>query len=178
MATKKTVKPAGAKLKIDTAPEISELYIQCPAGYEVDKVHSTFEKIVFKKIKKELPKEWEDLKTVKGWYITPGSDVRQIVKTATCTLDNKNVFLTEEQAEASVALAQLTQLREVYRKSWTPDWTTLEDKYVICIDDQDDMYIDYVYSSRNFLAFQDQETAQLFIDNFRDLIEQAAPLLF
>ena len=66
----------------------------------------------------------------------------------------------------------------MYRKGWTPDWTTIQDKYVVCIDDQDDMYIDYVYSSRNFLAFQDQETAELFIENFRDLIEKAAPLLF
>lgn len=33
-----------------------EFKIQMPEGYEIDKENSTFEKIVFKKIEKELPK--------------------------------------------------------------------------------------------------------------------------
>ena len=33
-----------------------EFKIEVPDGYEVDKENSTFEKIIFKKVEKELPK--------------------------------------------------------------------------------------------------------------------------
>ena len=36
--------------------ETKEMKIQVPEGYEIDRKNSTFEKIVFKKIEKELPK--------------------------------------------------------------------------------------------------------------------------
>ena len=155
---------------------MKHINIECPQGYEIDKEKSTFEKIVFKEIN-QLPKKWEELETVTGWYVLPSS-VTNDTYLSKCNVYTRNVFVTEEQAEASIALAQLSQLREVYRQGWTPDWTTLEDKYVICIDDRNDIYIDYVCSSRAFLAFQDGETAELFIENFKDLINQAAPLLF
>ena len=32
-------------------------------------------------------------------------------------------------------------------------------------------------NSNEFLSFQDKETAELFLENFRDLIEQAKPLM-
>jgi len=32
-------------------------------------------------------------------------------------------------------------------------------------------------NSNGFLSFQDKETAELFLENFRDLIEQAKPLM-
>lgn len=41
--------------------ENKELKIQAPEGYEIDKENSTFEKIVFKKEERKLPKKWEDL---------------------------------------------------------------------------------------------------------------------
>ena len=49
--------------------ETKELKIQVPEGYEIDKEKSTFEKIVFKKVEKELPKSWEDLYEVGGWFV-------------------------------------------------------------------------------------------------------------
>lgn len=39
---------------------MKELKIEVPEGYEIDKEKSTFEKIVFKKIKVELPKTWDE----------------------------------------------------------------------------------------------------------------------
>jgi hypothetical protein len=44
---------------------------------------------------------------------------------------NSNTFFSKEQAEAAVALAQLSQLREVYRQGWVPDWTDGSEKHCI-----------------------------------------------
>lgn len=46
-----------------------ELKIEVPDGYEIDKEKSTFEKIIFKKVEKELPKSWEELKIISGYYL-------------------------------------------------------------------------------------------------------------
>jgi hypothetical protein len=151
------------------------LKIEIPNGFEIDKDNSTFEQIVFKEIKKELPDRWEELQKFDGYFIADDSDILKTDEN-TCKESNKNIFATEEQAQASIALAQLSQLREVYRNGWVPNW--LDDKYKFCIE----LYANeinkvYYYSQNNFLSFQDKETRDLFFENFRDLIEQAKPLM-
>jgi hypothetical protein len=144
-----------------------------PEGWEIDKEKSTFEEIVLKQSKKELPKRWEDLKEVKGTWVA-----------GDCTIhtnkyyveDNRNVFVTEAQARASIALAQLSQLREVYRDGWKPDLENGK-KYVIFCEIRE-LYKGYAYSTSYFLSFQSEEIRDEFYTNFRDLIIEAAPLLF
>ena len=110
-----------------------ELKIEVPAGYEVDKEHSTIEKIVFKKIERKLPKRWEELKVVEGFYIDEDSHIHDCPMVDVLR-KNKNVFPTEEEAEACLALAQLCQLRDKYNDGWKPNWTTDdEEKYIISI---------------------------------------------
>ena len=55
--------------------ETKELKIEVPEGFEIDREKSTFEKIVFKKVERDLPKRWEDLKTIKGYYVHIGSKI-------------------------------------------------------------------------------------------------------
>lgn len=148
--------------------------IEVPQGYEIDKEKSTFENIVFKEVKKELPKTWEELGKIKGYYATSFSNISDINGLA--SYDFKNTFVTKEQAEASIALAQLSQLREVYRKGWVPNWKDVDYKY--CIYFCNDLITKCTkYESSLFLSFQDEETRDLFLENFKDLIEQAKPLL-
>lgn len=40
--------------------EEKELKIDTPSGYEIDREKSTFEKIIFKKVKNFHPKTWEE----------------------------------------------------------------------------------------------------------------------
>lgn len=155
---------------------MKEIKITPPDGYEIDKDNSTFEKIVFKEVKKELPKTWKELKYVNGYYTAAFSvhGGRQYIAND----DNKNIFFSKEQAQASIALAQLSQLREVYRQGWKPDYNNnYQNKYII--DKYKEDYIIEVYNNYHyFLAFQFREIAQQFLENFKDLIEQASPLLF
>jgi hypothetical protein len=150
--------------------------IEIPKGYEIDKEKSTFETIIFKEVKNEIPKTWEELKVIKGAWVTEKS---MVLRACTITVDeiNKNVFATKEQAEASIALAQLSQLREVYRNGWVPNWRDgSELKYSIFF--SDDKIIEETLSTASvFLSFQDEKTRDLFLENFKDLILTAKPLM-
>lgn len=125
--------------------------------------------------KKELPKTWEGMRRIKGWYVGTTSGIFS-VDTDTF-VENKNIFTTKEQAEAAIALAQLTQLREVYRDGWVPDWTDDQVKYCI-INHKNQINKALIMKNSHFLSFQDDKKRDLFLENFRDLIEKASPLLF
>lgn len=156
--------------------ETKEFKIQVPEGYEIDKENSTFEKIVFKKVERELPKSWEDLKVVEGFYIDEDSGI-YVCEDRYTDDENKNVFPTEEEAEACLALAQLCQLRDKYNDGWKPNWTTDdEEKYIISIH-EGNPYTDCHYSIQRVLAFRTEELRNKFLENFKDLIEIAKPLL-
>lgn len=155
--------------------ETKEFKIQAPEGYEIDKEKSTFENIVFKKVENELPKSWEDLYEVGGWFVDFQSKV--VTSGSMRTADSvKNRFPTKEEAEACVALAQLCQLRDRYNGGWKPDWNDGTNKYSIYFTRDE---IDRVceYCSHRVLAFKTLELRDKFLENFGDLIELAKPLL-
>ena len=78
--------------------------------------------------KKELPKSWEELEEFNGAFVDVYSKI-EFNDRFTCLERNKNVFATKEQAEASIALAQLSQLRAVYRNGFEPDWSDKKNKF-------------------------------------------------
>lgn len=123
---------------------------------------------------KQLPKSWEELRKIKGYYV--GANTSRIIEHAFSEEKNKNIFATREQAEASMALAQLSQLRDIYRNGWKPDYGQAVDKCFIHFYNEE-IFIDTSFFTSYFLSFQDEETRDLFLENFRDLIEKAKPLM-
>lgn len=156
--------------------ETKEFKIQAPEGYEIDKEKSTFENIVFKKVENELPKSWEDLYEVGGWFVDFQSKV--VTSGSMRTADSvKNRFPTKEEAEACLALAQLCQLRDRYNGGWKPNWEeNINEKYSIYFHNEK-IYSDYSYNTRHVLSFKTYELRDKFLENFKDLIEIAKPLL-
>ena len=155
---------------------MKHLKINIPEGYEIDKAQSTFENIVFKPTVAALPKKWEELNEIEGYFVHSGNTAivaRGKMKTVTC---NRNIFATREQAEASIALAQLSQLMQVYNDGWVPDWKDEEYKFTI-ERIQCNIVIEPRTSYSSFLAFKTVELAALFLENFKDLIIIAKPLL-
>ncbi len=156
-----------------------EVTISIPEGYEIDKEKSTFEKIVFKKKEQSLPKTWEELEIIRGWYVEDCADITMLDPKDSRTDTghyNRNVFVSKEQAQAAVALAQLTQLREVYRQGWVPNWADGKEKYCIVFY-RNDFEKNYYTSYNRFLSFQSPEIRNEFLENFKDLIMRAKPLL-
>nr|DAN48264.1 MAG TPA: hypothetical protein [Caudoviricetes sp.] len=156
--------------------ETKELKIQVPEGYKIDKKNSTFEKIVFKKVENELPKSWEDLYEVGGWFVDFHSKV--VTSGSMRTADSvKNRFPTKEEAEACLALAQLCQLRDRYNDGWKPDWED-DGQSKWCIEFfKGKIEKEFHYVTKRVLCFKTRELRDKFLENFRDLIETAKPLL-
>ena len=149
--------------------------IIAPDGYEVDKERSSFEKIVFRALRDELPKRYGDIEVVGGYKVCNDSTIE--AASGKVVSHNKGIFPTREEAEASIALAQLCQLRDRYNGGWKPDWSnSTEVKYCI--------YFTYgkvtmtpLYKTHKTLRFYTRELADEFMENFSDLIEKAKPLL-
>ena len=157
--------------------ETKELKIQVPEGYEIDKENSTFEKIVFRKIDNNLPKSWKEFGEVEGWFVNNRCEIDYYDEGDSTNDMDKNLFPTEEEAEACVALAQLCQLRDRYNGGWKPDWNiTSETKYVIEV--SKNAIGKNCYGNRHkILSFKTEELRDKFLENFRGLIETAKPLL-
>lgn len=141
--------------------------------------------IIFEDIKFYLPKTWEEFckqspikKNEK--YIDSNSEIEvAIIRPAKRVPErDKNILPSKDAAEAHLALMQLHQLRDCYRQGWVPDWNNInENKYSIISDEVKVYIIQNVLLAPCFLAFQSKEIAEEFLNNFKDLIEQAGDLI-
>lgn len=154
---------------------MKEMKITPPEGYEVDTENSTFESIKFKPIKKGLPKSWEELEEISGYWVNQNSKAANILDRPAVDI-HRNIFPTKEEAEASIALAQLCQLRDRYNDGWKPNWRDGTNKYCISFYD-DNLQFESWGNYRKTLSFKSAELRDEFLENFRDLIEKAKPLL-
>jgi hypothetical protein len=127
------------------------------------------------RVKESLPKTWEELKFVGGYCVTRASSIVYEAKAPTY-MCNRNILPTRELAEAYLALAQLLQLREWYNEGWTPDWTDDRGKYSIEVYKGELSVYDYMFTQMIF-TFKTSEIRDMFLENFKDLLEIAKPLL-
>ena len=164
--------------------KIKEIKIEVPSGMEIDKENSTFECIKFKPIENKLPNTWEEFckthRSINGEnWVTNSSLIGSIngkIRNNRNCIEDKNLLPNKKYAEAMLALCQLIQLRDCYNDGWIPDWTNSLNKYII-------------YPSKNYiitginiavcriLAFKTEKLRDEFLNNFKDLIEIAKPLL-
>ena len=128
-----------------------------------------------------LPNTWDEFCSKYGvqneYYI--GSD--SIIKRAPLnnfrlTYRDSNLLPNKQAAEAHLALIKLHQLRDCYREGWEPDWNNDCNKYII-VKNRDKYVVFGGNWTNQFLSFQDRERAEEFLDNFRELIEQAGDLI-
>ena len=128
-----------------------------------------------------LPKTWEEFcdrfKIHEEYHIDSASD---IIKNEDDyyrdPLLNRNLLVSKEAANQHLALMQLHQLRDCYRQGWKPDWPDKSPRWFICKNGNRTVVMtDFYYNT--FLSFQSEKIAQLFLDNFRDLIEKAGDLI-
>ena len=139
-------------------------------------------KIVFEDIKPQLPKTWEEFceqNMVKRdeYYLDASSCIAEFLNNGRNIYTDRNVLPNKQAAEAHLALMQLHQLRDCYRQGWKPDWKDRNlGKYVI-ESSAGECYVAKYKNISSFLAFQDEKTAEEFLTNFRDLIEQAGDLI-
>lgn len=132
--------------------------------------------------KVELPKTWEEFCSKYGvqneYYIDSDSTIKRApLNNFRLTCRDSNLLPNEQAAEAHLALIKLHQLRDCYRQGWEPNWLDDGNKYCIIYNSVHDYSISINKNTRVFLSFQSREIAQLFLDNFRNLIEEAGDLI-
>lgn len=145
-------------------------------------------KVIFEDIFPNLPKTWEefcyDYKIQEEeCYINTDAEIKKAVSSRNRLIyGDSNVLPNKQAAEAHLALIKLHQLRDCYRQGWVPDYTDTSNKFCIV-----NYFDSYLYKPNHgiiirgtiphFLSFQSEEIAQEFLDNFKDLIEQAGDLI-
>ena len=138
-------------------------------------------KVVFEDLEPKLPKTWEEFckknKINEGeYYVGSQSGVVEVlVGIPRRNTFDRNILPNKKAAEQHLALMQLHQLRDCYRQGWIPTVDKVSFGIIRRVGGDLDTYR-FTYSSR-FLSFQSEEIAQEFLNNFRDLIEQAEDLI-
>jgi hypothetical protein len=118
-------------------------------------------------IKPKLPEKWEELGEIKGYFLGNNSSI-QDYKGSTTGGFNSNLFKTEKQAKAALAMAKLSQLMHVYNEGWEPDWSN-RNQYKVCIERKDEeIALSSAYGVYGFLTFRDERTAWAFRANFME----------
>ena len=140
-------------------------------------------KVVFEDIKPQLPKTWEEFcynndRKPNEAFITNSSEIQLITEQhERKPFGDRNILPSKQAAKQHLALMQLHQLRDCYRQGWIPDWNnSIQNKYVI-YNLEGKFAISPYYCHSHFLAFQNEKRAEEFLNNFKDLIEQAGDLI-
>ena len=160
--------------------DTKKLKINIPEGYEIDKEKSTFEEIVFKKVEdpfSKLPKTWEEYKSCSRddtsyFFCNPLKSIK-----ASLFSGVYNEFSTEERVKQYVALGRLLQLRDY----WVSNLKNNSNNFVAVIYHFDGEIVNTNVSKKRSssysLTFPTREIAQKFIECFKDLINEAYPLI-
>lgn len=135
--------------------------------------------------KTELPNTWEEFcKNYKiqnnECYIDSQSTITKITLPnelrQRCT--DSNLLPNRQAAEVHLTFMKLHQLRDCYRQGWKPNWSDRdEERYSILHYNTGQYVITKATIVTFFLTFQSEEVTELFLNNFKDLIEKAGDLI-
>ena len=140
-------------------------------------IQECFKELYLPEPTKELPNTWEEWveqnkKVYSEYYMAADSEVYNIKERERNINSDSNLLSKEKDAKAILVLIKLKRLRDTYRQGWVPDWKTNDYKY--CIEYfRDNLNISCIRLRNDFLAFQSEELRDKFLENFKDLIEQA-----
>ena len=163
---------------------MNEVKIQIPDNCELIKDGDTY---IVKERKPAPPRSWEefcerypvrpeeaciDNCSIIDVDIAGGDEVDRDI------LDHKNLCVSEQEAEAFLALMQLRQLRKAWVGKWEqPSSRTYIGAITYNINDKEVIVAAGNYWSNMTLSFPTKEMAEDFLNCFRDLCETAKILL-
>lgn len=163
--------------------------INIPEGYEIDKEQSTERQIVLKKIenKKIVLKKIED-KKVHSWeeYCDKmkGKDcyyVNNFYNEVKSSLFGDTPLMEEfdnkEDAVAFDAFCKLRKMRKDWVKEWKPDYSNYSEVKFTIIAEENEISKGERFRVNCPMSFPTEKMRNEFIVTFKDLLEQAKPLL-
>ena len=138
--------------------------IVLPENWEVKEVIGN--RIILKEKEKELPKTWKEC-------------YDSLECLTLCDKYERN-NIPSDIIMPMQALCQLLVFRNAWWKKlgWKPDWSNCSKPFKWCIHDNGGFVMVTSHSKfPRILAFPDRETADMFLETFRNLIEEAKVLL-
>ena len=148
-----------------------------PEGYELDKEQSTETKVVLKKIEDKRVDSWQEycelMKDKDSCFVDMNGNIRTTHFLATAAVGE---FEDKEDAVAFAALYKLICLRKNWIGDWKPDWKGSDPKLII-VNNRNCIKSGVSYHVNSPLSFPTEELREAFINTFKDLLEQARPLL-
>lgn len=163
-----------------------ERKITAPEGCEIEKVELVdgVAVVTFREKERKLPKSWEefcemyDVSDTEYFIDDVGGICNAIENKAFISRDienDKNVLPDRPTAEAVLALCQLILLRDCYNGDWVPDWSKAN-----CIINYsgwiEGFEVGVNVGITEILFFKGEKLAEMFLSNFKDLIEKLKPL--
>lgn len=116
-------------------------------------------------------KRWEDLEKMGGYFVNQDSIIQNCCKLMKHRY-HKNVFLTEKQAQSSLAFAQITQLLPFYG-GYTKLKINQFNYYIYYLVEKNEFRVNTLGKKQICLFYFGQyEKAQEFINNNSDLLKQ------
>lgn len=153
---------------------MTQIEFEIPKGYILDKEASTDSKLVYKKAC-NLPKSWEEFvknrSIVENYYIDYDSRIAKRAPTTLNPKTDRNICFTKDRAEAILALTQLLNLIDEYKKE---DKLSIEYSYYsIVYSQKSNKLIVLKTTNLTLFSFWNEELAIKFCDNFEDLLTTA-----
>jgi hypothetical protein len=122
---------------------------------------------IFPEVTTIKPRKWENLQKIDGYFVSSLGLVKQ--KKGDAHITNRNVFYTEQQAQAAIALAMLTQLANY----WCDDYGD----YIFEMNSIGELNVVFRTDiNHTMFAFDKQSDAEDFLELYEGLIRKAAIL--
>ena len=154
--------------------EKKEQKIKVPEGYEIDQENSTFERIKFKLIKKDIT--YKDvcnaiLKNKTNYYINNAGRIKDVILET--QIYDKNNTTNRKQLERLLALNQLLNIAEYYNKVHSDNTNPCTIVYCKQTKKYNPTCTGNVYTYGMRAFFNSEEDAQAVIDNpnFREILD-------
>ena len=119
-----------------------------------------------------LPKTWEEFCISKG---DEGIRINTALDFAYVSI--RKAFTDYHDAEKHIAQMKLRLLRDEYRQGWKPDLTNIIEIKSCILNVKNEFRVMNFTTSNIFLSFESDDIAKEFLNNFRELIEQAGDLI-
>lgn len=134
-----------------------------------------FDAIKEEKEKHKYPIKYEDVGSIKGYYVLQDSSIDEIAWANTKKPKDRNVCRTEAQAISYVAGSMLGQLMFIYNDKREVIWNNQTTYWCISPYSKngviDLQLVSYTFVPKE-LAFYEKTQAELFLKNFKPLIKQ------
>jgi len=118
-----------------------------------------------------LPKTWEDLKEISGYFVSAYSSCNEIVK-ADIFQENKNIFHTELQAKSVLAYAQLSQLVAKMNGNWQPNFNDSTTPKWLIVRWGNDLTKEVKYFGYSHLCFKNKSDMEFSFEYHKSLWKQ------